>query len=84
MVKLTQGPAIITEEFACSLESVLQEGPIPVRCAVRISYQIASAIAFLHSRRLCHGSVDVANVVMIKRTLTDPTANRADLMSGGG
>ena len=74
LVKIQPGLAMITEQYACSVESVLQDGPIRFNHGIRIAYQIASALAYMHTHRLYHGAVRAANVVLKERTHTDPSA----------
>ena len=67
-----EGPALIMEESACSLASLLKEGPLPLRTVVQIMHQVASALEYLHKKSICHGAVEAANVVFMDRSATDP------------
>jgi hypothetical protein len=65
---------LITEQYECSVDSVLQDGPISLKHAIRITYQISSALAYLHGNRLYHCAVKASNVVLTQRTHSDPSA----------
>jgi serine/threonine protein kinase len=67
-----EGPALIREESACSLASLLKEGPLPLRTVVQIMHQVASALEYLHKKFIPHGAVEAANVVLMDRSATDP------------
>jgi serine/threonine protein kinase len=73
-VTLRQGPALITERSACSLSFLLDEGSLTFSPAVRIMYQISSALAYMHELDICHSAIEAESVLLMQRVLRDPIA----------
>lgn len=62
----TEWPYLVMTYAPLSLESVLKEGPLPVRRAVRVFTQVVEAMAFAHSDQLgmCHCDLKPSNVLL--------------------
>jgi hypothetical protein len=73
-VTLQSGNAFVMERSACSLASYLYEGPMSPTPAVRILWQVSSAISYLHDLGICYCVMDPKNVVLMQRVLRDPIA----------
>ena len=73
-VTLREGPAFITERSACSIANALNSGSIPRVPALRIMYQISTALAYIHDLGVCHCSVKAESVYLMQSVLIDPIA----------
>ena len=54
---------------------------MPLACAIRILYQVISALAYLHARKLYHCAVCSENIHLIQKTFLDPIAKLANFSS---
>ena len=65
MTTMDEGPALIVERSACSLESLLHDRPLDLLFVVQIMTQVASALDYLHKRKRIYNALVPANVVLI-------------------
>jgi hypothetical protein len=73
------GPALIMERSACSVAYKLDEESIALTPAVRIMYQISTAITHMHELGICHCAVRAENVLLMQSVLIDPIAKLSNL-----
>jgi hypothetical protein len=78
-VKFADGHALIMEAYACSLATLLEEGPVSIPNAVRMIAHISSAVAYLHDRGICHTAINSENIVLMQRVEVDPVAKIANM-----
>ena len=57
----------------------MDEGSIALTPAVRIMYQISTAIAHMHELGICHCAVRAENVLLMQSVLIDPIAKLSNL-----
>ena len=65
---------IVTELLEANLEEVLDRKDVPLgwRLRVEIAHECASALAYLHERKLIHRDIKTANVVLDQVRLLQP------------
>jgi hypothetical protein len=78
-VTFADGYALIMEPYACSLATLLEEGPVSMTNAVRMVAHISSAVAYLHDRGICHTALRPENIVLMQRVEVDPVAKIANM-----
>jgi hypothetical protein len=78
-VTFADGYALIMEPYACSLATLLEEGPVSMTNAVRMVAHISSAVAYLHDRGICHTALRPENIVLMQRVEADPVAKIANM-----
>jgi hypothetical protein len=74
MAYMEEGPALLLEPSACSVEFLLEKKRFPIPSALRILSQVASAIAYLHRSLQCYGVLDAAHVVLMNCSVEEPVA----------
>ena len=65
MTTMDEGPALIMERSACSLESLLHDRPLDLLFVVQIMTQVAAALDYLHKQKRIYNALVPANVVLI-------------------
>jgi hypothetical protein len=69
-----EGPALVLEPSFCSVASALESGPKSKPFGVRVASQIASAVQYLHGRRIFHNAIEAETVLLLHGSEKDPIA----------
>ena len=77
-LELGYGPLLVMEKSWGSVSKVLYLQRVPAHSAFRIADQVASALHYMHCRRIHHGAVDLHNVVLSDHP-DDPRKKNAPL-----
>jgi serine/threonine protein kinase len=77
-VTLQARTVLVTERSACSVEEILDEVSSSLDTAVRIMYQISTALAYLHDLGICHGAIEARSVLLMQRVFSEPIAKLSE------
>jgi serine/threonine protein kinase len=77
-VTLQGRTVLVTERSACSVEEILDEVSNSLDTAVRIMYQISTALAYLHDLGICHGAIEARSVLLMQRVFSEPIAKLSE------
>jgi serine/threonine protein kinase len=64
------GPVLVMEQAWGSVMAALRSGPLRLEASARITKQVASALEFLHDRKIRHGQVGTRNVLLLESPLS--------------